>query len=364
MKVCVYAISKNEEKFVARWVESMKEADEIYVLDTGSTDATVDLFRENGVNVTVEKIDPWRFDVARNKSLELVPQDADICVCTDIDEVMEPGWREKLERAWTPGTKQARYRYTWNFNPDGSEGYVFWIEKIHTRHDFQWEHPVHEILKYTGDEPYKSVYVDGMQLNHLADVTKSRAQYLELLELSVEECPEDDRNMHYLGREYMYKGRWNDCINTLKRHLQLKSATWPEERCASMRYIAKSYQMLDDNDSAEAWYLRACAESPKLREPWVDYAEFLYGRGNWYGIIFACQKALLVKERQKTYIAEAKSWGSLPYDLLSLGHYYTGDLKRAVYYAGCALNASPKDERIKRNYAIMERELKESIGGR
>ena len=40
-KVCVYAISKNEEKFVDRWVDSMCEADEIYVLDTGSTDKTI-----------------------------------------------------------------------------------------------------------------------------------------------------------------------------------------------------------------------------------------------------------------------------------------------------------------------------------
>ena len=29
--ICVYAITKNEEKFVKRWYESMKEADEIYV---------------------------------------------------------------------------------------------------------------------------------------------------------------------------------------------------------------------------------------------------------------------------------------------------------------------------------------------
>lgn len=36
-KICVYAICKNEEKFVSRWVESMKEADKIFVLDTGST---------------------------------------------------------------------------------------------------------------------------------------------------------------------------------------------------------------------------------------------------------------------------------------------------------------------------------------
>ena len=66
-KVCVYAISKNEEKFVDRWVESMKEADYIYVLDTGSTDNTVEKLKELGVHVTSKIINPWRFDVARNE---------------------------------------------------------------------------------------------------------------------------------------------------------------------------------------------------------------------------------------------------------------------------------------------------------
>ena len=45
-KVCVYAISKNEEKFVERWFNSIKEADEIYVLDTGSTDKTVKILKK------------------------------------------------------------------------------------------------------------------------------------------------------------------------------------------------------------------------------------------------------------------------------------------------------------------------------
>ena len=79
-KICVYAITKNEEKFVKRWVDSMKEADEIYVLDTGSTDKTVSLLKEEGVIVKEEKVEPWRFDVARNKSLEMLPDDIDICV--------------------------------------------------------------------------------------------------------------------------------------------------------------------------------------------------------------------------------------------------------------------------------------------
>ena len=97
-KICVYAIAKNESKFVKRWVDSMQEADAIYVLDTGSTDDTAQKLKELGVNVKIEKITPWRFDIARNKSLELVPKDTDICVCTDLDEVLQKGWR-KIGRA-------------------------------------------------------------------------------------------------------------------------------------------------------------------------------------------------------------------------------------------------------------------------
>ncbi len=100
MKICVYAICKNEQAFAERWMASMGEADAVYVLDTGSTDDTVAKLTALGAQVTVERIDPWRFDTARNRSLALVPEDADICVCTDLDEVFHPGWRALLETAW------------------------------------------------------------------------------------------------------------------------------------------------------------------------------------------------------------------------------------------------------------------------
>ena len=44
-KVCVYAIAKNEAQFVDRFMDSMAEADIICVLDTGSTDDTVEKLR-------------------------------------------------------------------------------------------------------------------------------------------------------------------------------------------------------------------------------------------------------------------------------------------------------------------------------
>ena len=227
MRVYVYAICKNESKFTRRWMDSMREADGVFVLDTGSEDGTAESLRALGAAVEVEPISPWRFDTARNRSLELVPEDADICICTDLDELLHPGWRALLEAAWTPGTSRAAYRYTWNFNPDGSEGFVFWTEKAHSRHGYKWTHPVHEVLTWIGPgREGGKVYVEGMQLDHRADDTKSRAQYLPLLELSVLEDPEDDRNLHYLGREYYFHGRWQDAITTLERHLTLPNATW------------------------------------------------------------------------------------------------------------------------------------------
>ena len=74
MKVCVYAIAKNEEKFVDRWVDSMSEADEIYVLDTGSCDNTVKKLRAKDVIVKKKKYETFRFDVARNDSMKMLPK--------------------------------------------------------------------------------------------------------------------------------------------------------------------------------------------------------------------------------------------------------------------------------------------------
>ena len=359
MIVCVYAICKNESKFVDRWMDSMREADSVYVLDTGSADDTAALLRARGAQVTVETISPWRFDTARNRSLELVPDDADICVCTDIDEYFHPGWRRLFEEAWKPGTTRAAYRYTWNFNPDGSEGYVFWTEKAHSRHGYVWTHPVHEVLSWVGEgQEGGKVYVEGMQLDHRADNSKSRSQYLPLLEQSVLEDPDDDRNMHYLGREYYFHSMWDEAIITLKRHLLLPKATWRDERCASMRYIARCYAAKGDMGEAKRWLIRAVAEAPHLREPYLELAERMYEERNWDAVAALCRDALEITERPRTYICEAEAWGSMPWDLLSLGLYYTGRPSEAVDAAKTAQKLSPKDGRIARNIEIMQESLK------
>ena len=97
-KVAIYTIAKNEEQHVERFMSTAKEADYIIVLDTGSTDNTVEELRKRGATVHQKEIKPWRFDTARNEALKLVPSDANICVSIDIDEVFEEGWAKNLRR--------------------------------------------------------------------------------------------------------------------------------------------------------------------------------------------------------------------------------------------------------------------------
>lgn len=86
-------------------MNSMIEADYICVLDTGSTDETYDLLKQwqtkypNKIILDQQVIKPWRFDVARNKSIELIPSDVNICWCTDLDEILIKGWSDYLRRA-------------------------------------------------------------------------------------------------------------------------------------------------------------------------------------------------------------------------------------------------------------------------
>lgn len=356
-KICVYAICKNEENFVDRWVDSMKEADKIYVLDTGSTDKTVQKLKERNVHVICKKIDPWRFDVARNESLKLVDHDTDICVCTDLDEVFENGWRQKLEENWNDDISRARYNYNWSFDTYGNPAVNFYIEKIHKRFGYHWEHPVHEVLVNENDDE-KFIILDNMTLNHYPDSQKSRSSYFPLLELSVKENPLDDRNMHYLGREYMYYGKWNEAIDTLIAHLHLKRAVWKDERCASMRFIARCYTKLKRYDEAEMWYQKAIVEAPYLREPFVEYGVMNYNLGQYQKAIDSLLKSLEIEKNPKSYINEPYCYDGTVEDILSVCLYYEGKKEDALHYAKLASEKKKNDSRIRENIDLMMEDLK------
>lgn len=351
-KIVVYAIAKNEEQFVDRWMDSMSEADEVVVMDTGSSDNTVQKLKNRGAKVYKKIILPWRFDVARNKSLKLVPKDADICICTDLDEVFNKGWRAILEKAWQPGTKQARYIYNWKLDSQGNPLVWFYYFKIHTRQDFVWKNPVHEYLEYTGRD-YRVIWIDDIVLNHYPDPQKSRSNYLPLLELSVQENPDDDRSWYYLGREYMYWEQWDKSIQTLQHYLKLEER-FPQERCAAMRDIAKCYLNKSDYYNAYKYYIMAIAQCPYMREPYVELALAAYYNKDYPTVFFMAEQAQKITQKSKTYINQSYAWDCTLPDIAAIACFELKLYDRAYHYAKLAYELNPNDPRIQKNYQLIK----------
>lgn len=343
LKIAVYAISKNEEKHVARFCEAAKEADLIFVADTGSTDRTVELLKENGAQVGHIYINPWRFDDARNAALAQLPADIDVCLSTDMDEVLQPGWREEIERIWTPGvTTRMQYKFDWGM------GIVFYYQKTHARKGYRWHHPCHE-YPVPDRLPENWAYSEKLLIVHKPDHTKSRSQYLDLLRISIEEDPRCPRNAFYYARELSFVGQWDEAIKECQRYLALPGATWMNERCYAMRVIGRAYQEKGDFENALAWFRRACSEAPHTREPWNELAFCCYLTARWPECFGAAETCLSITLREDIYTVDPAVWGPQPHDLAAIAAWNLKLYDLAKKHAKDAVDLAPDDLRLRQN---------------
>ncbi len=336
---------------------SCKGAEVVLVCDTGSTDGTAQRLRELGaiVHEIVEK--PWRFDKPRNRSLDLLPGDIDLCVCLDLDEVLQEGWVEAIGATWRKHEGRIHrlsYDFVWSWKEDGTPELRFNSDKIHSRHGWHWRHPCHETLYWKGEgEPVRD-FAPGLHIHHHPDPTKSRAQYFPLLKMAVDEEPDNDRMRHYYARELMYVGRHEKAIEEFRIHLSLPRAQWREERAASWRYIARCQHSLGRLEEALDSAIRGALEWPWSREPWLEAARAAYHAHDWPTCYWAATKCLAIDQRTGSYLGLSDCWGPEPYDLAALGAYHTGLFGAALAMGEKALALNPEDQRLQRNIAFYQ----------
>lgn len=292
MRIAIYAIAQNELRHAVRFVQSCAGADLILVADTGSTDGTPQAFRDLGVQVFQIAVRPWRFDVARNTSLSLVPADTDICIALDIDEVLSPGWRDALERAWTSETTMGRYRYVTSHLANGAPATEMKGAKIHRRFGYRWRHLCHEILVPDRLAAPKDTWIPDLEVHHWPDSGKSRAHYVELLEAAVKEDTGLGRDLFMLGGQYLFAQRWADAERVLNRYLEVAGHSWPVQRAAALRRIARAQIRRNMDEPARANLGDSLALAPKMRDSWLDLADLHARLGEWRESLDAARRAL------------------------------------------------------------------------
>lgn len=363
--ISVYVICKNESKFVETWIESVKEADYIVVLDTGSTDNTLELIKDyckkinyNNLITDVKIFNPWRFDTPRNEALKMCPENTDIYVSIDLDEVFEPGWANILRSRWTNTTRRASYLYSWSHLLDGSDGRVFRYNKIHGK-GWHWKYPVHEMLvddisednQYPHDQSIN--LINEIHLHHYPDRSKPRTNYLPLLELRKKEGKmnnnkKDYYGLIYLAHEYYYRAKYHEAIQELQEVLTDFKAN-PLDTASCYLFMGDSFKAIEDYSNAKLSYHKAILVDPTYREPYLNLAQVCLDCKEYSQAIFYVKEGLKKSFRHYTWLERDNSWSYQPYDILSLASFYYGKKRDSLAYAVKAASLDKGNTRLENN---------------
>ncbi|WP_181172984.1 FkbM family methyltransferase [Mesorhizobium sp. B2-7-3] len=359
MKVAVYTIALNEAANAERWANSAVEADYRIVADTGSTDGTVERLIAAGVTVHSIAVRPWRFDDARNAAMALIPADVDVCCTMDMDRYLEPGWRAKLEAAWTIETTALFCQTIYRSRVDDPTPLRSWPAKnFHHRWGYRFKRPVHEALVFTGEKEVSANSSDIVMFE-VQDLAKpTRNSYLPLMEVAHKEDSDDAQICFWLGRDLMWANQEERAVQLLERYLALPTSTWREERSEAMRYIARMQP-----EGRLSWLDKARMEAPHRREIWLDLAEEFHAKADWLNLFWAATNGIEKSHRTGSYLDDTNCWGFRLFDLGAIAAWKLNSMDRAVEWGQKALDLDRANQRLKSNLSFfVQRKRQDQLG--
>jgi glycosyltransferase involved in cell wall biosynthesis len=208
LSVCL--IVKNEQKFIRRCLESVKDiADEIIIVDTGSTDSTLDIVREYGAKVIESQ---WcnDFSYSRNLGLEeaksqwILVLDGDEELCKDDIKILKEALQMPFE-----GYNLSLINYIDINQCDYVTDYVCRLFKNNKLYRFK--NRIHEevfsnIVENNVNEVVGNLPVRIFHYGYVKGINQKEknTRNLKLLELQLQECSEEDKPyyLYALGVEY------------------------------------------------------------------------------------------------------------------------------------------------------------------
>ncbi len=225
--VSLCMIVKNEAENLERCLKSVQGvADELILVDTGSTDQTVELARAQGATVLPHT---WQNDFALARNVGLARATGDWILHLDADEELEPGSRPRLKAVLAATASEGVNVCVRNFNPPGALAAYFdspQARLFRNRPGHRYEQPIHEAIelsiKRLGGQVAQSdllIWHYGYQVQTVQGEKDRAERNLAILEQAVAQYPEDPGHCARLGFTYYQLGRYEPAYTYLRRAL-------------------------------------------------------------------------------------------------------------------------------------------------
>lgn len=268
MRISVVMIVKDEAAVLARCLDSVKEADEIIICDTGSTDDTVEIAMRYTDKIFTDYVWQDHFANARNHAKSKATGDWILSI--DADEFLTCPFNVVRE-AVARGFMAVNVKMTAEYGPPS----IFWFPRLfRNSENVWWEGAVHNHLSVIGEDVTPVVSITfGYSPAHGSDPLRS----LRILEKSVADNPDCVRERFYLGREYFYRGMYDKALPMLGRYVQ-QSRFLPEKAEAFLT-MARAYWELHMPDDARDALAQALIIDPNWSEA-CQFMAVLAGKGS------------------------------------------------------------------------------------
>ncbi|MBF0982567.1 MAG: glycosyltransferase [Lachnospiraceae bacterium] len=378
MKISQAMIVKNEEKNIERALSWGKAVvSEQIVVDTGSTDRTVEIAKKMGAEVYFF---PWQDDFSLAKNFAISKCRYPWIAMLDADEYFSEQDAKKMKDYIALVEKDPKVHglrtAIADIDPNGQVVSLdSTVRLFRNREDIRYRRAIHEQLCLTNGEDFRpancgnnlTVLHTGYQAEVLSKKLKeNRNKNLLLKEL--EKNPEEFDLYVYLGMEYAFRKKWKEAILQYKKFY----AFFPEKQekykavfsMALSAHLRALYQLSEEERTegqtagqevldTERQALLCDAEEllkkgreflPESTDYLYQIAMLYYRNGFYENVLSLLLEFLEKKEKEKNTVfsKEALSEMLSVYGMLADSYFRLGKYREAVQYATAVLQSDPK----------------------
>jgi len=291
-KISLCMIVKDEEELLPQMLESVKGAwDELIVVDTGSTDGTVELALKAGAKIRVH---PWEENFSKHRNQSIDYATGDWILIMDADEVLVDGSVDRIRL----GVKEKEHDLlvfgVKSFTDNGAHHSNGGSPRLfRSGLGIHYEGRVHNQLIFE-PHPEKMNHCGASILHYGYDLSPEkmkvkREMSLRLLRKSVEEKPEDFSATHHLAVTLLAEKKWKEAGKWARKTFEIIPSLTPN---LGWTAFILAYSLLREGEFKEC--LKVCGKYsekwPWQVDLWFCGALALAALGEWEACRGYCEE--------------------------------------------------------------------------
>lgn len=262
IKISAVLIVYNEEVLLSRCLDSLKGIDEIIISDSGCTDKTMEVAKRYTDKLYEFK---WIDNFGKSRNSAKSHATGDWILSIDADEILHD--MSKVREAVALAEEREILAVNCKLMAEDTKQVNVFPRLFKNDPRVWWEGAIHNHLSVLGEDIGDVRITYGYSPAHNDDPERA----FRILKKEVESRPNAVREMFYLGREYWYRGEYEECVKTIGKYVQ-RSRFLPEKAEAFLM-MARAYWKLRMGDDARDACAQALIINSNFKEACLFMAE-------------------------------------------------------------------------------------------